>query len=121
MDRLCAVWVSHKHADHMLGLPGILSARSADQPPLLASPSPTLLCMSQLQHCCWAGPSLKRLVRQLRSMIPCLSGCESLKRNDASLWPFLHQPVIKLEFHFTGIIYTARLQSAVGCKFNSRG
>ncbi len=44
MDRLCAVWVSHKHADHMLGLPGILSARSADQPPLLASPSPTLLC-----------------------------------------------------------------------------
>ncbi|CAL5221692.1 g3928 [Coccomyxa viridis] len=35
VDRLCAVWVSHKHADHMLGLPGILSARSADQPPLL--------------------------------------------------------------------------------------
>lgn len=29
------VWVSHKHADHMLGLSGILAARSASQPPLL--------------------------------------------------------------------------------------
>ena len=32
VDRLNAVWVSHKHADHMLGLPGILKARSASQP-----------------------------------------------------------------------------------------
>lgn len=37
VDGLCAVWVSHKHADHMLGLPGILSARSASAPPLLVS------------------------------------------------------------------------------------
>ena len=37
VDALGAVWVSHKHADHMLGLPGILSARSANQPPLLVS------------------------------------------------------------------------------------
>ena len=46
VDRLCAVWVSHKHADHMLGLPGILAARSADQPPLLASLQSPLHCVS---------------------------------------------------------------------------
>ncbi|EIE26920.1 hypothetical protein COCSUDRAFT_59422 [Coccomyxa subellipsoidea C-169] len=37
VDALCSVWLSHKHADHILGLPGILHARSASSPPLLAS------------------------------------------------------------------------------------
>ena len=37
VDALCAVWISHKHADHMLGLLGILKARSANTPPLLVS------------------------------------------------------------------------------------
>jgi len=32
---LAAVWLSHKHADHMLGLPGLLAVRPASAPPLL--------------------------------------------------------------------------------------
>lgn len=31
------MWISHKHADHMLGLPGILHACTAAKPPLLVS------------------------------------------------------------------------------------
>ena len=34
---LAAVWVSHRHADHMAGLPGILAARSSSKTPLLVS------------------------------------------------------------------------------------
>ena len=34
---LVAVWVSHRHADHMAGLPGILAARASSKPPLLVS------------------------------------------------------------------------------------
>jgi hypothetical protein len=44
LRRLRCVWVSHKHADHMLGLPGLLAARAAacagrarPEPPLLVS------------------------------------------------------------------------------------
>lgn len=37
VSRLCAVWVSHKHADHMLGLPALLQARSDSDRPLLVS------------------------------------------------------------------------------------
>lgn len=32
---LCAVWVSHKHADHCLGLPALIAARPATCRPLL--------------------------------------------------------------------------------------
>ena len=32
---LAAVWVSHRHADHMLGLPALLAARPPSAPPLL--------------------------------------------------------------------------------------
>ncbi|KAK9822596.1 hypothetical protein WJX74_008798 [Apatococcus lobatus] len=32
---LACVWISHKHSDHLLGLPGILSARPPSCPPLL--------------------------------------------------------------------------------------
>jgi ribonuclease BN (tRNA processing enzyme) len=32
---LAAVWVSHKHADHLLGLPALLAARSWQAPPLI--------------------------------------------------------------------------------------
>ena len=38
MSGLCAVWVSHKHADHMLGLPAILQARAPGDEPLLVRP-----------------------------------------------------------------------------------
>ena len=32
---LAAVWLSHRHADHMLGLPAVLAARPPSAPPLL--------------------------------------------------------------------------------------
>ena len=32
---LAAVWLSHRHADHMLGLPALLAARALAAPPLL--------------------------------------------------------------------------------------
>ena len=48
VDRLESVWVSHKHADHMLGLPGILMARSARQLPLLVRNRSSLLYMQRL-------------------------------------------------------------------------
>lgn len=35
VNSLVAVWISHKHADHCLGLPGILAARSPQRPPLI--------------------------------------------------------------------------------------
>ncbi|KAK9814930.1 hypothetical protein WJX73_002299 [Symbiochloris irregularis] len=35
VEQLACVWISHKHADHMLGLGGILSARSHCATPLL--------------------------------------------------------------------------------------
>ena len=34
---LAFVWISHKHADHVLGLLGIVTARPASCPPLLVS------------------------------------------------------------------------------------
>ena len=34
VSSLALVWISHKHADHMLGLPAILAARHASTPPL---------------------------------------------------------------------------------------
>ncbi len=34
VNSLALVWISHKHADHMLGLPAILAARHASSPPL---------------------------------------------------------------------------------------
>lgn len=42
VDNLAFIWISHKHADHMLGLAGILAARSATTPPLQVGP-PVLL------------------------------------------------------------------------------
>ena len=35
IERLAAVFVSHRHADHCLGLPAVLQARPARMPPLL--------------------------------------------------------------------------------------
>lgn len=34
VNSLAAVWISHKHADHCLGLPCIIAARSPQRPPL---------------------------------------------------------------------------------------
>lgn len=39
---LAAVWLSHKHADHILGLLGILLARAPHDPPLLVSRAASL-------------------------------------------------------------------------------
>ena len=48
---LALVWLSHKHPDHILGLPALLEARPADAPPLLVvGPQvggPALPCRSQ--------------------------------------------------------------------------
>lgn len=38
---LAAVWISHRHADHMLGLPAVLVARPPHAPPLLVIGPPT--------------------------------------------------------------------------------
>lgn len=40
---LAAVWVSHRHADHMLGLPALLAARPPSAPPLLIIGGPRCL------------------------------------------------------------------------------
>lgn len=34
VDALAAVWVSHKHGDHCLGLPAVIARRSPQRPPL---------------------------------------------------------------------------------------
>jgi ribonuclease Z len=73
VDRLAAVWVSHKHADHCLGLPEIVSRRSQQRPALvLALPAavwawfsggyPYLLDRVKYVHCArfsW-GPCMPR-------------------------------------------------------------
>ena len=38
---LAAVWISHKHADHLLGLPALLAARPRQAPPLIIIGTPT--------------------------------------------------------------------------------
>lgn len=44
---LAAVWLSHRHADHMLGLPALLAARALAAPPLVVighpRPPPSVL------------------------------------------------------------------------------
>ena len=48
VNRLVAVWVSHKHADHCLGLPAILAARTPQRPALvLALPASVWAWISQ--------------------------------------------------------------------------
>ena len=37
VDNLAFVWISHKHADHMLGLASVLAVRKKSVPPLLVS------------------------------------------------------------------------------------
>lgn len=37
VDALAAVWVSHKHGDHCLGLPAVIARRSPQRPPLTAA------------------------------------------------------------------------------------
>lgn len=50
VNQLKVVWVSHKHADHMMGLAGILHARHPSTPPLLVCISSVYGLCSSLCH-----------------------------------------------------------------------
>ena len=58
---LAAVWVSHKHADHLLGLPALLAARPRQAPPLLVIGAPRRAQCAHLtgwgyRDVAWAAP-----------------------------------------------------------------
>jgi ribonuclease BN (tRNA processing enzyme) len=65
---LAAVWVSHRHADHMLGLPALLAARPPSAPPLLVigawQSSWGMQCADSSLHlhacCCGVTPDARR-------------------------------------------------------------
>jgi len=50
VNSLALVWISHKHADHMLGLPAILAARHTSSPPLLVR-FPNMTTVALLHVC----------------------------------------------------------------------
>ena len=58
LETLHAVWISHPHADHHLGLPGLLTARKAHQekPIILMAPAPVLRWLAEYEI---VDPSIK--------------------------------------------------------------
>ena len=48
VEQLAAVWISHRHADHMMGLAAILCARPPAAGPLLVRPSTVMLNKASL-------------------------------------------------------------------------
>ena len=65
VEELQALWISHKHADHMLGVQGILEARHVGQPLLVS----TLSCFGQSQHAwlSFLAPSLPSVPHSCRA------------------------------------------------------
>lgn len=86
VNRLAAVFLSHKHADHILGLPKILDCRDQHAPPLLVGcPCQPVLCMalalSFIWHttflhkapCCWMHLAASaKLAKSLLGIVCCI-------------------------------------------------
>ncbi|KAL0053601.1 hypothetical protein WJX82_008144 [Trebouxia sp. C0006] len=86
VNSLALVWISHKHADHMLGLPAILAARHTSCPPLqVVGPSEAAKWLSdistaqQLRYSFLHCSQLNRMSQQQQFEMLNHTGLESLR------------------------------------------